>query len=152
MAKLNNFRSAAVAAGYRSGLEEKVGNLLEEQGCVAIYEPFKIAYTIPASNHTYTPDYELPNGIIIETKGRFVMEDRKKHLLVKKQHPDLDIRFVFANAKAKLRKGSPTTYATWCEKNGFKYASKEVPEEWINEKPNRKSINATKSLPRNKSK
>jgi hypothetical protein len=149
MAKLNNFKSAAVSAGYRSGLEEKVGNLLEEHGCAALYEPFKIVYTIPASTHTYTPDYELPNGIIIETKGRFVMEDRKKHLLVKKQHPDLDIRFVFANAKAKLRKGSPTTYATWCEKNGFLYASKEVPEEWMNERANRKSINATKSLTRN---
>ena len=149
MAKQNNFRSAAVAAGYRSGLEEKVGTLLEEQGCVAIYEPFKIAYTIPASSHTYTPDYELPNGIIVETKGRFVLEDRKKHLLVKKQHPDLDIRFVFGNAKSKLRKGSPTTYATWCEKNGFLYASKVVPEEWIKEKPNRKSINAIKSLTRN---
>ena len=58
---------------------------------------------------TYTPDFELPNGIIIESKGRFVAADRKKHLLVQKQHPELDIRFVFSNSKAKISKGSKTT-------------------------------------------
>ena len=43
----------------------------------------------------------LYNGIIIETKGRFTAADRRKHLLVRKQHPHLDIRFVFENSNAK---------------------------------------------------
>jgi hypothetical protein len=90
-----------------------------------------VAYIIPASEHTYNPDFKLPNGIIIETKGRFVIADRKKHLLVKQQHPELDIRFVFTNSKNKINKKSKTTYADWCEKNGFKYADKEIPEEWF---------------------
>ena len=33
---------------------------------------------------TYTPDFVLPNGVIIETKGRFVAADRRKHLEIKK--------------------------------------------------------------------
>ena len=98
---------------------------------------------IPASNHTYTPDFQLPNGIIIETKGRFVASDRKKHLLVKKQHPELDIRFIFQNAKGRINKGSKTTYADWCVKNGFLYADKEIPYEWFKE-PNKQTYGKKK--------
>ena len=81
----------------------------------------------------YTPDFIFPNGIIIETKGRFVAADRRKHLEIQKQHPEKDIRFVFSNAKNKLNKGSKTTYAMWCEQKGFKWAEKSIPEEWIKE-------------------
>ena len=47
----------------------------------------------------YIPDFVLDNGIIIETKGLFTSEDRRKHIEVQKQHPELDIRFVFTNEK-----------------------------------------------------
>jgi hypothetical protein len=124
--------------GFRSGLEETIYKQIAKQGITPQYEAFKIPYVIPASNHTYTPDFQLPNGIIIETKGRFVASDRKKHLLVKKQHPDLDIRFVFQNAKGRINKGSKTTYADWCVKNGFIYADKEIPYEWFKE-PNKQT-------------
>ena len=116
--------------GYRSGLEVKVAKQLEEAGVKAEYETTKIKYRVE-EDHTYTPDFVLPNGIIVETKGRFVLEDRKKHLLVKSQHPHLDIRFVFTNSKAKIRKSSPTSYADWCSKNGFIYADKLIPKEWL---------------------
>lgn len=96
------------------------------------YEEFKIKYEVNEVR-TYTPDFELPNGIIIESKGRFVAADRKKHLLVKKQHPDLDIRFVFSNSNAKISKGSKTTLGMWCDKHGYMYADKLIPEEWIKE-------------------
>jgi hypothetical protein len=95
------------------------------------YETTKIKYVIPESLHTYTVDFVLPNGIMVETKGRFVADDRKKHLLIQKQHPELDIRFVFQNSKVKINKGSKTSYADWATKNGFKFADKEVPEEWL---------------------
>jgi hypothetical protein len=93
----------------------------------------KIGYIKPERDATYTPDFPLPNGIIIETKGRFLTADRQKHLLIKDQRPDLDIRFVFSNSRSKIGKKSKTTYAMWCEKNGFKYADKSIPTEWINE-------------------
>ena len=75
----------------------------------------------------------LTNGIIIETKGLFTPTDRRKHLLIKKQHPELDIRFVFENSRKKLNKRSTTTYAEWCGKYEFVYATKEIPNDWINE-------------------
>lgn len=120
--------------GYRSGLEESVDALLKQSGIDGQYEQHKVSYTIPVSYHEYTPDFRLPNGIFIETKGRFVIEDRKKHILIKEQHPELDIRFVFQNSKNKIRKGSPTTYGDWCKKNGFLYADKTIPQEWLDEK------------------
>ena len=116
--------------GYRSGLEDRISEQLKSKSVLFKYEEFKIKYEVNEVR-TYTPDFELPNGIIIESKGRFVAADRKKHLLVKKQHPELDIRFVFSNSKNKINKGSKTTYAMWCEKNGFLYADKLIPEEWI---------------------
>jgi hypothetical protein len=131
MARKVTKRQAAVKNGYRSGLEEVVDSALKQHNIDGEYEKHKIKYTIPATDHTYTPDFRLPNGIFVETKGRFVTEDRKKHVLIKKQHPELDIRFVFQNSKNKIRKGSPTTYADWCIKHGFKYADKTIPQEWL---------------------
>jgi hypothetical protein len=71
--------------------------------------------------------------MVIETKGRFVTADRQKHLLIKAQHPDRDIRFVFSNSKARISKTSATTYSAWCAKYGFKFADKRIPQEWLNE-------------------
>lgn len=124
-------KQAGVKHGYRSGLEETISQLLTENNIDGEYEKHKVKYTIPTTDHVYTPDFKLPNGIFIETKGRFVMEDRKKHLLIKSQHPDIDIRFVFQNSRNKIRKGSPTTYADWCKKHGFLYADKTIPQEWL---------------------
>ena len=120
----------AIKHGYRSGLEERVSEELDKSGVKYEYETQKIKYRVE-EDRTYTPDFILPNGIIIETKGRLTVADRKKHLLIQRQHPFLDIRFVFQNSRAKLYKGSKTTYAQWCDKWGFMYADKSIPEEWI---------------------
>lgn len=69
--------------------------------------------------------------LVIETKGRFTATDRKKHLLIKAQHPDLDIRFLFQRSASRLSKKSKTTYADWCRKHGFQFADKVVPDEWL---------------------
>lgn len=76
----------------------------------------------------------MRNGIIIEAKGLFETKDRQKHLLIKKQYPHLDIRFVFQNPKNTLYKGSKTTYADWCDKYGFKWATKLIPATWFKER------------------
>ncbi|MBY4725728.1 MULTISPECIES: endodeoxyribonuclease [Burkholderia] len=123
-----------VQAAYRSGLEEAIAEQLRQAGVVAAYEEDKIPYVTPATPHKYTPDFRLPNGIYIETKGRFETADRKKHLLIKEQHPELDIRFVFTRSKTTISKASKTTYAMWCDKNGFQYADKWVPDAWLKEK------------------
>ena len=48
---------------------------LKKIGIDGEYEKHQIRYTKPATNHTYKPDFRLPNGIFIETKGRFTLED-----------------------------------------------------------------------------
>jgi hypothetical protein len=142
-----NLRARAIAAGYRSGLEEDIGKQLKTLGVKAEYEPFPIPYTVPTISRKYTPDYVLPNGIIIESKGQFSPEDRKKHIYLRDTHgTSLDIRFVFNNPRSKLRKGAKTTYADWCEKHGFHYAKKEIPEEWINEKPRKRCLSLIERL------
>lgn len=126
-------RQRALKAGYRSGLEEKTAEDLTKRGISYTYEKTKIKYRVE-EDRTYTPDFVLlSNGIVVETKGRFTAADRKKHLLIQKQHPDIDIRFVFSNANNKLNKGSKTSYAAWCDKHGFMWADKHIPEEWLNE-------------------
>lgn len=122
------------AHSYRSGLEARIGGQLEDLGVDYTYEDEKIEYIKPAKTARYTPDFKLPNGIYIEGKGRFITEDRQKHLLIKQQFPDLDIRFVFSNPNGRIGKKSKTTYAMWCEKHGFKYAKEQIPVEWIMEK------------------
>ena len=124
-----------LSEGFRSGLEEKINKQLLDMGITPEYESFKIEYLKPARPSKYTPDWRLPNGIIVESKGRFVTADRQKHLLIKEQHPHLDIRFVFSNPNNRISKTSRTTYAMWCEKHGFKYAKLFIPKEWINEPP-----------------
>jgi hypothetical protein len=116
---------------FRSGLEKHIADALKALGIKYKYETLKISYTRPASPHKYTPDFILPNGIIVEAKGLFSSADRKKHMLVQEQHPHLDIRFVFSSSKKKLYKGSKTTYADWCHRHGFLYADKEIPKEWL---------------------
>lgn len=131
MVKAKSKKARGLVKGYRSGLEEQINQQLSKHGIEGQYEQHTICYTKPATDHKYTPDFRLPNGIFIETKGRFVTEDRKKHLLIKQQNPSLDIRFVFQNSKGKIRKGSKTTYADWCIKHGFLYSDKEIPVEWL---------------------
>ena len=124
-------RSRAVSHGYRSGLEEQVAQSLEAAGIPVVFEADKIAYTVPARVAKYTPDFRLPDNSYIETKGRFLTADRHKHLLIKQQHPDITIRFLFQNANARISKASKTTYAMWCDKHGFEYAHKHIPPEWL---------------------
>jgi hypothetical protein len=125
--------STPVEDSFRSGLEVNIAKQLTDAGIQFRYEQDTISYIIPASNHTYNPDFILPNGIIVEGKGLFEIDDRKKHLFIKTQYPHLDIRFVFSNPNQKINKGSKTSYAMWCEKNGFQYAKKLIPVGWLKE-------------------
>ena len=129
-------RQKAIKKGYRSGFESKVADQISEHKInpKKIYETTTIPYMVPAKNRTYLVDFSLPNGILVETKGRWVAADRAKHLLIKKQHPKLDIRIVFMSGKTKIRKGSPTTYGMFCDKHGIIWAEKEIPKSWFSEK------------------
>jgi hypothetical protein len=121
---------------YRSGLEEQAAAFLKARQKKVEYEKLKIEWE-DLKYRTYTPDFELDNGIIIETKGIFSPADRRKHLEIQRQHPKLDIRFVFSNANARLYKGAKSRYCDWCEQKGFKWAHRVIPEGWLLEKGSR---------------
>ena len=129
----HKIRRDAIKHGYRSGLEHTISVYLTELKQKYKYEALKIEWE-DLTYRTYTPDFILSNGIIIETKGRFLTADRRKHLCIKKQHPKLDIRFVFTNSRSKLSKGAKSTYAEWCIKHGFRYYDRIIPEDWLKEK------------------
>ena len=114
---------------FRSQLEEKVSDLLCELGIDYEYEPTRVPYEI---QHHYTPDFLLPNGVYLETKGYWDSADRRKMKAVKEQNPDLDIRMVFQSPFNTLTKRSKTTYAKWCEKQDIPWTSwHNIPMEWL---------------------
>ncbi len=128
---------------FRSGLEEKVAAQLGHAGVASEFEAKWIPYNVPARTAKYLPDFCINDtNIILEAKGRFGghkadaqgAKERQKMILLREQHPEYDIRFVFQRAASKLYKGSKTTYAKWADDHGFLWADKgTVPAAWIDE-------------------
>ena len=108
---------------YRSGFEKKIREVLEETKIPYGYESEKLEFIQPAIKRKYTPDFIFKKAdgtkMYLEAKGRLTTFDRQKMILVKTQHPDLDIRILFMRHKNPIRKGSKTTYGMWAEKHGF---------------------------------
>ena len=97
----------------RSKLELKFEEILKDFEVEYDYEVTKIPYTIPESKHAYTVDWTLLNGMLLETKGYLSdHQERYKYVLLKQQHPDLDLRFVFDNPN-KLCGGTKQTHGAW---------------------------------------
>ena len=121
----------------RSKLETVIVDLLNEYQATWDYEVTKISYKVPESDHKYIVDFTLSNGILLEGKGWLKDHDeRRKYLLIKAQHPDLDLRFVFANPN-KFCGGTKMTHQQWADKNGFRWCSihdTEQIQSWLKEK------------------
>tara|TARA_B100000902_G_scaffold77440_1_gene82174 strand:- start:52 stop:405 length:354 start_codon:yes stop_codon:yes gene_type:complete len=114
---------------FRSGLEERVADLLVDLGVKYEYESTKVDYVI---SHIYTPDFVLPNGVILECKGYWDAADRRKIRAVKEQNPELDLRMVFQAPFNTISKKSKTTYAKYCEKLGIPWTSfATIPINWL---------------------
>ena len=114
---------------FKSGLEEKVSDLLCDLGVDYEYESKSFPYTI---QHLYTPDFILPNGVILETKGYWRPEDRRKVKQVITENPGIDLRIVFQDPYKKISKKSKTTYSKWCSRYGIKWcAFHAIPIDWL---------------------
>ena len=114
---------------FRSGLEEKVADLLVDLGVKYEYESTKIPYVI---HFSYCPDFVLPNGVWLETKGYWDAADRRKIKAVKQQNPEIDLRMVFQAPYNTISKKSKTTYAKYCEKLGIPWTSwANIPLDWL---------------------
>ena len=121
--------------GYRSGLEEIIAKQIKKSKHELRYETIKIKW-VDFAIRSYTPDFVLDNGIIIEAKGFWTTFDRRKHLEIQRQHPNLDIRLVFENSDRKIIKGSATSYGKWCEKKKIVFCNRVIPQTWLTEKLN----------------
>lgn len=107
----------------RNKFEGKIEKQLKKANATFSYETEKIPYFF--SGH-YIPDFIIttPNGkVYIETKGHFRPEAKRKMVSVKKLNPQLDIRIIFYSKKLKDIR--------WAEKNGFKWAISDIPQEWF---------------------
>ena len=118
--------------GYRSHLEEVVAKQILTAQHSLRYEQIKIKW-IDFAIRSYTPDFVLDNGIVIEVKGFWSTGDRRKHVEIQQQHPSLDIRLVFENSSRKNRKGSTTSYGMWCDKKDIQYCDRVIPQAWLSE-------------------
>lgn len=117
---------------YKSGFEDKMAVLLKGLRVDFQYEPKSkvLTYEIPVSFHKYYPDWVV-GDMILETKGIWDAEDRKKIMHVLGQHPGIDLRMVFENPKLPIYKGSKTTYADWCDKNKIKWGTLADVPKWL---------------------
>lgn len=126
--------------GYRNRFEEKTGDSLLFLGVDFGYEDTKISYTVSG---TYLVDFKIitksGKTIYIETKGNgrsFDHATRRKMIAVKEQNPDVDLRIVFysdGKIGPKRKDGSFMRQSDWAIKHGFKYAIRDIPQEWVNE-------------------
>lgn len=142
--------------GYASGLERENARVLKESGLEFWYEtgPCVIEYTKPIrkgrckdcgsdevhSHHVYTADFAFRSKsgklILVECKGHYYAwngETRAKHQLIKKQRPDMELRFIFNDKHKAISKSSKTTNAQWCKRQGFECESNLIPKRWLNE-------------------
>lgn len=116
---------------YKSVFEFRISKALKSSKLKAEYEADTFEYSRPSS---YTPDWKIRTGLYIESKGYFAPADRRNLTAFRAQHPDIEIRLLFANANNKLHRKSKITYAAWAEKNGFKWADfykDGLPLEWF---------------------
>lgn len=122
---------------FRSGFEERLADQIEKADLPVQYEESKIEFVYPERRSSYRPDfhYSKTDGdtMYLEAKGKFDVKSRTKMLLVKAQHPSLDIRLIFMRGNNKLYRGSPTTYGMWADKHGFPWAEKWIPDDWLKE-------------------
>lgn len=122
----------------RGKFEPKVLSDLDNRSKLYVYEPFALNYTLEGK---YKPDLVLSSGVIVELKGKFTPEDRRKMIAVKQAHPDKDIRIVFQKLKATVvgatrrKDGTKLTCEQWARSSGFLYAEGTVPESWFDMEP-----------------
>ena len=110
---------------YRSKFEKRV----HEANPDLEYElnKYKLSYYI---THMYQPDFVHPAepNVYYEAKGRFrTSGEARKYVEIQKQHPEIEIIFLFQNPRTKMpgarprKDGTTLTMAEWADKHGFRY-------------------------------
>ena len=116
----------------RSKFEKLVASLLRKAKIKFKYEPYKIPYILKCD---YNPDFVISKrgkpDILIEVKGHFKPQDRRKMKAVKQSNPDLDIRFWFMRDNY-LTKSKKKRYSCWAKQHNFPFhVGDTLPKEWF---------------------
>ncbi len=139
---MDEAREAGVTE-YRSRFEGRVAAVLPPG---TLYEPKTFKYPVADPGYrcrmcaskdvvrttSYTPDFRLPNGTWIESKGKMTGANRRRLVAWKAAFPEETLRLVLM-ADNKLSKTSKTRYSDWCKKAGFEYCVgiNNIPKEWF---------------------
>ena len=143
--KVKNDKTKRKAPGRKEAMKYAAMAGMRSMGevqCAANMDAAKIKYKyeekILEYQHEpqkYTPDFVLPNGMIVEFKGKMTAETRKKMLSIKRSNPELTIGIVFQYANNKLSaRPNSTRYWEWAESNGFLWSESYVPKAWATRK------------------
>ena len=141
MRKRRAQRPLLVYQGQKMKSKEEVAfaTQCDRQGIPWKYESEKLMWSPPL--RPYTPDFILPKKsggkMHIEKKSYLRPQDITKMRYVRKQHPEVDIRFVFSRASKPLGRvradGTRGTHGDWATKNGYQWCDGFLPQAWINE-------------------
>ena len=125
---------------YRNKFEHDTAEALKKRKADFVYEKTKFDYVVEGK---YLVDFTIikkNNQIMhIETKGNGLSFDghvKRKMIAVKKAHPNLDLRILFysdGKCGPKRKDGTFMRQSDWAKRYGFKYAIKEIPDEWYSE-------------------
>lgn len=128
----------SVPEPYRSWFEVDIAIDALARDLTFEYEKEMVPWVEPAMVRKYSPDFfvekESKELLIVEAKGRWTAQDRKKICFVLEQHPDIDLRMLFERDNTLSRSPKSKHYSEWCDKKGIKWAvGRSIPEAWINE-------------------
>lgn len=141
----NISKKLQTVVNFRSTFEETIATQLDELGIYWEFEEVTIAYLEPVSNaicidcgskqvvkdRKYLTDFYLPDyDMYIEPKGKLDVAGRKKFQAIKRQYPDLDLRFVFQYDNW-LTKKHGARYSQWAKRNNYLFSINKISEEWF---------------------
>jgi hypothetical protein len=128
-----------IPSPYRSWFEVDIAIDALAKGVEFDYEKEHIIWREPEKLRKYKPDFFVRRKkdgslLIVEAKGRWTADDRKKMCYVTEQNPSLDIRLLFERDNTLSKSPKSKKYSEWCDRKGLKYAiGRAIPEEWLNE-------------------
>lgn len=129
---------------FRSGFEYNLALQLYDAGVPYEYERERWEYLLPVhrglcdscagtkvySRRRYTADFFLPNGVVIEAKGKCTSVTRTQLAAVKQHNPDKDLRIVFMSDNW-LTSAHKSRYSDWAKQAGIPCAIGSIPKEWL---------------------
>jgi predicted nuclease of restriction endonuclease-like RecB superfamily len=120
----------AAMAGMKSIGEVRCAADMDSKKIEWKYEIEKLRYQHKVQ--TYTPDFLLADGTLIEYKGKMTNETRKKLLSIKRCNPKRRLCIVFEKPDNKLSsRPNSQRYWQWAEANQFEWSDQVVDPRWV---------------------